>query len=61
MTGWLAFAKIEQMIEKNAVKAEAGKKGGLANARKNGLKHMSEIGKKGADKRWKKLSPPPSL
>lgn len=29
-----------------------GRRGGVANVKKNGKKHMSEIGKLGAKKRW---------
>lgn len=44
------------MSNKNEERIASGKKGGLSNVERNGLKHMSEIGKKGAEKRWKKLS-----
>jgi hypothetical protein len=40
--------------EKEAA-SHLGRLGGLANAKKNGKKHMKSIGKLGAKKRWGKV------
>lgn len=41
--------------KKNEDYSKLGRIGGKANAKKNGKKHMSKIGKLGAKKRWAKV------
>jgi len=51
---------METMKKKNLTEQEkeafalVGRHGGRATLKKHGKKHMSEIGKKGAEKRWGK-------